>query len=147
MEQISQLKIMKPIRQVSVATGIFLLMSLPLTYSHTNGFVSEQGDCPTFKTRLMHFVAYFILLILALKHYEKVDKSTSDVVGYALYASLLYFLISSPEMYQFVHGLIGDKVYIANGKCPTLTGVVVHSAVFGFCMSVWQALYPEDSVY
>jgi hypothetical protein len=95
----------------------------------------------------MHFIAYFILLILALKYFENVDKSNSDIVGYALYASLLYFFISSPEMYQFVHGLIGNKVSIANGKCPTLTGVFIHSAVFGSCMAVWQAFYPEDSVY
>lgn len=147
MEQISQLKIMKPLRQTAIATGLFAVMSLPFMYGQTNGLVSEEGSCPTFKTRLLHLIAYFALLVYALKYYEKVERSNSDIVGYALYASLLYFLISSPELYQFVNKTIGDKLTVTNGKCPTFVGIALHSAVFSLCMAAWQTMYPEDSVY
>ncbi len=122
-------------------------MSLPQVYGKTNGFLSEQSDCPTFRTRLLHFVAYLVLVILALKYLVKVDKPSPDVTGYALYAALLFFLVSSPEMYQLTNSLFGASLKLADGSCPTFNGVLVHTAFFAVCMAAWQVYFPKDNVF
>lgn len=50
----------------------------------------------------------------------------------ALYAGLLFFLISNSYFYELVDSLVGDmfgRIASASG-CPTLWGLMVHSCVF-----------------
>lgn len=141
------MNLMTPLRQAGIASAGFLVMSLPQVYGRTNGFVSEQGDCPTFKTRLLHFVAYLVLVTLALKYFVKVDRSTQDITEYALYAALLFFFVSSPEMYQFTDSLFGETLKLSNGACPTFNGVLVHSAFFAVCMAAWQTYFPKENIF
>lgn len=141
------MNLVTPLKQAGIAASIFLLMSLPQVYGKSNDFIKEQGDCPTFKTRLMHFVAYFVLLVLALKYVAKIDKPLAEICGYALYAALLFFFISSPEMYQITNSLAGNYMRIADGACPTFNGVLAHTAVFAVCMAAWQTYFPKENVY
>lgn len=135
------------LRQAGIASAVFLLLSLPQVYSKTNPFVSEQGECPTFKTRLIHFVSYLVLVVLALKYLVKLDRPCPDITGYALYAGLLFFLISSPEMYQLTNSLFGENLKLAEGSCPTFAGVLTHTAVFALCLASWQAYFPKQNIF
>ena len=59
----------------------------------------------------------------------------------ALTAGLLFFIVSSPATYKFVDSLVGHLVgavapglthyfRVAESGCPTMYGLLVHSAVF-----------------
>jgi len=65
----------------------------------------------------------------------------SSRVKAALTAGLLFFVVSSPALYKFVDDLVGGVVgavspgllsvlRVAEGGCPTLYGLGLHSAVF-----------------
>jgi hypothetical protein len=47
-----------------------------------------------------------------------------------LIASLVFLLVSSPQMYRATSGLLGSWVANANGS-PSTTGLLLHAAVFG----------------
>lgn len=46
----------------------------------------------------------------------------------ALTAALLFYVISSPYVYNLVNSIIPG---VAVGGCPTTMGLIVHSAVYG----------------
>lgn len=49
----------------------------------------------------------------------------------ALYATIAFFIISSPVVYRVVQSVLGSIVPIASPVgCPTLAGMIVHSIVF-----------------
>ena len=49
---------------------------------------------------------------------------------YSFYSALLFFIISSPQIYKINHRILGKYVKIANGGCPTAFGLVLHSVVY-----------------
>lgn len=49
---------------------------------------------------------------------------------YSFYSALLFFIISSPQIYKITHRILGKYLKIANGGCPTAVGLVLHSVVF-----------------
>ena len=49
---------------------------------------------------------------------------------YSFYSALLFFIISSPQIYKITHSILGKYVKIANGGCPTAVGLVLHSVVY-----------------
>lgn len=134
------------LKHASLAGVIFLLVSLPQVYGQSNSLLKEQGECPNYKSKLMHFVVFLALVVLALKFLAKVDKQWNELLGYALYAALLYFLVSSQEMYQLTHSLIGENVKMVEGSCPTLYGVAIHTVVFALCLASWQLYFPNENV-
>lgn len=141
------MNLVTPLRHAGVCTGIFLLVSLPQVYLRSNSLLSEQGECPNYKSKLLHFVAFLALVVLAMKYVVKLEKSFPDMLGYALYSALLYFLISSPEMYQLTNSLVGNTVKLVDGGCPTLNGVFVHTAVFATCLAAWQVYFPKEDIF
>jgi hypothetical protein len=139
--------LVNPLRDAGVSAVIFLLVSLPQVYSRSNNFLSEEGDCPNYKSKLIHFVAFLVLAVLTFKYVLKLDKDFSDMLGYALYAALLYFLISSPEMYQLTNSLVGNSVKLVDGACPTFNGVFVHTAVFAVTLASWHMYFPKENIF
>lgn len=108
--------------------AVFLAASLPQLYSATNQFVSENGSCPTYKTRLLHTVIFFALLMLAMKYVNKSADSAALLAKHAFHASMLFFVLSSPEAYRFTNALYPGLADLSG--CPTMTGLVVHALLF-----------------
>lgn len=48
-------------------------------------------------------------------------------------ASLVFLLVSSPQMYRATSGMLGSWIASANGS-PSTTGLLLHAAVFGAVM-------------
>jgi hypothetical protein len=47
-------------------------------------------------------------------------------------AALLFFIISSPFTYQLTNNMLSTIVgRTSDGGCPTNTGLILHSAVYG----------------
>lgn len=63
---------------------------------------------------------------------------------YAIYTTLIFFLIANPETYKLVQKFIGHWVTIASeGGCPTPMGFFIHSGLFFF--TLWgMMLLPRD---
>jgi len=65
---------------------------------------------------------------------------------YAFYATLIFFLVASPETYRMTHGAVGSWLFpIADaGGAPTPLGFFFHTAIF--FLVLWGAmLFPRDS--
>mgnify|MGYP006146752089 CR=1 FL=1 len=128
------------LKKTALPAGMFMLLSLPQVYGKTNDLFKTGGEnCPTFKTRLLHTLAFFVLSYLSVKFYgEKI--SQNKMVRYALCSALLFFLLSSPELYQLTGSLMGNvnsefSAKMGQSNCPTLTGVLVHTAAFSLVLS------------
>lgn len=54
----------------------------------------------------------------------------------AIVAAILFFIISNPIVYKFVDGVLGGVLgpLASTAGCPTATGLILHSAVFGAVM-------------
>jgi hypothetical protein len=49
----------------------------------------------------------------------------------AFYLALIFFLISNPKTYQFIHKLIGPVISISdNAGCPTTLGLFIATLIF-----------------
>ena len=50
----------------------------------------------------------------------------------AIYAGIMFFLISNSYFYELVDSLVGDTLgrIASPGGCPTTWGLIVHSCVF-----------------
>jgi hypothetical protein len=52
----------------------------------------------------------------------------------AIYAAVLFVIISMPQVYKFVDSLVGKllNVEVSNSEgCPTNWGIIIHAAVYG----------------
>ena len=50
----------------------------------------------------------------------------------AITAALLFYIISSPFVYQLTNNLLGSIIgRTSEGGCPTNTGLILHSSVYG----------------
>jgi hypothetical protein len=103
-------------------------------------------DCKSALTHLgsavVFFVANFLMMKIAM-NYSKSGQTKSDLllVKYSLYATLLYFAVSSADMYQ-VTNKIGLKTVRDDG-CPSTVGVLLHAVVFAL-LSVSLMYLPKD---
>lgn len=119
----------------AISSCVFLVASLPYGYGKTNGLISAEGDCPTYKSKLLHTLGFFALSLLVMKFMGKCKGNSMEekpfelMVKYATYASLLFFLLSSTEAFKLTGSLV-DGLADPSG-CPTLTGVVVHTVLYG----------------
>lgn len=143
----NKMSLVKSLRHAGISAILFLLVSLPQVYTESNKFLVEQGPCPNYKSKLMHFVVFLALAILVIKYVMKIGKSFSDVIGYALYAGLLYYFISSPEMYQLTNSIVGGSVQLVEGSCPTIAGILVHTAVYALSLASWQLYFPTEDIF
>ena len=112
-----------------VSAAIFLAVSLPYVYDKTNSVLfSSPGTCPTYKSKLLHAVLFVAIAFLVMKYLVDVSGSNGMLLRYAIYGALVFFLVSSTEMYTLTHGIY-DGITVDNG-CPTLTAVVIHTVVY-----------------
>lgn len=123
-------------QNAGITSCIFLLTSLPQMYIKTNELLDEQGNCPTYKSKLLHTLIFCVLVALAIKYLAQSDKSLGELFEYSFKASLLYFFISSTEMYTLTNVIANESVVIAEDGCPTLYGVLIHTVLFGLLLVV-----------
>lgn len=136
------------LKSTALPTGLFFLLSLPQVYGQTNKLVgSNRGECPDHKTRLLHTVAFFVLIYLSMKYRSDGQKTHQQLVACSLRAALLFFFFSSTELFSLTDNLVGRVTPSFRGRmgvesCPTPTGVVVHSLIFWLVLS-WVVNYNE----
>jgi hypothetical protein len=63
---------------------------------------------------------------------------------YALYSTLVFFLVANPETYKLFQKFLGSWVDIASGGgCPTPVGFFLHTGLF-FLILWGLMLFPRD---
>jgi hypothetical protein len=128
------------------AALLFVIVSLPSVYNLTNssGLDTTSGPCPTSVGKLLHTLVFFLLLFLLMKYFtlKKSGKTDGLMAKYAFYSALIFFLLSSPEVYSVTRSLYSG-IADSNG-CPTLVGIMVHGLVF---IAVLTAVmyFPNDN--
>jgi len=55
---------------------------------------------------------------------------------YSVQAALVFLIVSSPVMYNFVQTIFGKLFTVAVKGCPTIAGLVLHSVVFALVVYV-----------
>jgi hypothetical protein len=133
--------IKKNLYNAALGSAIFMLVSLPQLYAKTNPLVNDDGTCPTYKSRLLHTLVFFALVLLVMKYIGKSDKPLALLCKYALFGSLLFFIMSSSEAYKLTNSLYSG---IADNGCPSMTGIVVHTVLFGLALFGMMHL-PQDN--
>lgn len=130
------------------ASILMYIIANPTTYQMIDNSFEEKGKisdaigCPTLRGHLLHTVIFFILvfasmlIFLAFKPMEE-QKSLGLILKYSFYTALIFFLITSKEMYEFVNSMLkcfGFGSILEKEVCPSMDGVIVHSFIFGLIM-------------
>jgi len=107
---------------------LFALMSLPQLYERSNRYFASEGNCPNYKSKLLHSVAFVAVAWLVMKYVIKSEGSNTLLLKYSVYAGLLFFFVSSDEFYMFTRSF---NASLADEKgCPSVTGLVAHTVVY-----------------
>ena len=61
-------------------------------------------------------------------------------VLYSVQAAVLFLVVASPFMYNFVNMILGAIVPVAVNGCPTLAGLILHTIVFGLLVFLLMKL-------
>ena len=131
------------LKQTAIPAAIFLGLSLPQVSGQVNSWSgtsagSYPAGCPSPQARLLQTVAFFAVTYLVAKYYKK-GTDNKQMIRYALYGALMYFILSSGELYTLTDSLVGSVVGNVNmiqaPGCPSLTGVLVHTAVFALILA------------
>lgn len=111
------------------SAALFALVNLPMAYNLTNNILptfNKSTNCPTNTGLLVHTIIFFAVTLLSMSR-ATVDQGTK--IKHSFYGALIFFLISSPAMYSFTHGLFGNVISSIEG-CPTMLGVLLHAIVY-----------------
>lgn len=129
---------------------IFFIVNLPQVYKITNGFLGNKiydtlTNCPTKLGLLAHSSAFFLLTFLSMllplfgKNDKKDDgKKLGHKIKHSLYGTLIFFFLSSPAAFSIVGSFLGSQYSNKNG-CPTLKGILLHSAIY--CVSLILVMF------
>lgn len=123
---------------ISIGSGVlFTLINLPQTYKLTNGILpldlyNNNTNCPTSIGLLVHAIVFAVLTFLSMGH-DNSYENTGFKLKNTIYATLIFFLISSPTVFSLVGSVLGNWVADANG-CPTTMGVLLHSVVYSLAL-------------
>jgi hypothetical protein len=76
------------------------------------------------------FLAINFIIMKLTNPYKKISHQKSDglIAKYSFYGSLIFFLLSSPELYKLTNSIIGSTSDF-NG-CPSETGLYVHTVAY-----------------
>ena len=127
----------KKLHCAAICAGLFLLVSLPTVYSYTSRFIDVESSCHVYKTKLFHTLVFFLLNMLVMHYYSSLELMLK--VRYSIYGALVFFLLSSNEMYNATSSVVKTAV----DRCPTTTGLVLHSLAYGGALYGLMSL-PRD---
>ena len=117
---------------------VFLVTSLPMLYSYTNRYWEVDGNCPMYKTKLFHTFVFFVLNLIVMHFFSSLDYGLK--VKYSIYGALVFFLLSSTEMYNLTNNFVSTS----DAGCPNTTGIVLHAVVYGAVLVGLMSL-PKDN--
>lgn len=118
----------KTLQQAALGGAAFFAVSLPDFYARSNKFLAVEGNCPSWKSRLLHTIAFFVVTYLIINYVEKTEDK-ANIMKRCMASTLLFFVLSSPEVYRLTDSL-GFVDTADDSACPTMTGILVHSGVF-----------------
>ncbi len=123
-----QLSVSQKASHAGAVAVLFALMSLPQLYERSNKYFEAPGNCPSYKSKLLHSLVFVALAWLCMKYVIKSEGNNALLLRYAVYAGLLFFFVSSDEFYMFTRTFNASLADAAG--CPTVSGLVVHTVVY-----------------
>jgi hypothetical protein len=118
----------KILKQSMIVGAVFFAVSLPDFYARSNKFLEVEGNCPSWKSRLLHTIVFFVVMYLTIVYVEK-PKDKSETIKRCMWSTLLFFVLSSPELYRLTDSFkMLDTA--DNNACPTMYGVSAHAVLF-----------------
>jgi hypothetical protein len=118
----------KTLQQAAFGGAAFFAVSLPDFYARSNKFLAVEGNCPSWKSRLLHTIAFFVVTYLIIMYVEK-PEDKSNIMKRCMASTLLFFVLSSPEVYKLTDSF-GFLDTADDKACPTMTGILAHSGLF-----------------
>jgi hypothetical protein len=118
-----------------LTAAVFMILSLPWTYSQTNRIPSIQtiasnSNCSTSEGRLLHTGLFFVIIYLLMKWLNLSNLPDNLIAKYSFLAALIYFLLNSIESIS----LLSKIPYLEDGVdefgCQNRKGVIVHGLIF-----------------
>lgn len=122
----------------AIAAGTFFLVSNPSVIESIgllntdNGLADWQG-CPTSTGRIVLTIVFFALNMAIMFGKDKMKGLQHDWKQYlkcSAIASILFFVISSPQAYNLTGQVFGKDLFWIEDACPGTVGVGVHSGVY-----------------
>ena len=136
----------------ALSAGIMLAVSHPLTYNFIENTFSKPGElivngCPTMTGHLIHSIVFFVLIfaMMLLVGYTRPDtmrKSLGLLLKYSFYGTLIFFILTSTEIYTLVNNFTNGTTADING-CPTTMGLLLHTFIY-FLVVFTVMLFPKD---
>lgn len=122
------------IRNVLTGGVIFYILSLPYMNQLTNSYLGNtDSKCPSFYTRIFHTALYMLVLVMLMTKTAFGLVPWNKVLGASALSALLFFFLTSPDMYRFTNSLLRLG---ADPGCPHNTSILLHAAVFMFVSHV-----------
>lgn len=138
----------KKIMCSAFAAAIFMLVSLPQTYTYSSKLTPTMTEsCPTPEGKFIHAalffaINYFLMKLAASQKFHGMEtKSDGLLAKYAFIGTLLFFLLSSTDSYRLTGKLVSGLANEAG--CPEVKGVIVHGLVF-LVLLVLMMYFPKD---
>lgn len=126
------------------SSAVFAAISSPMTYKLTGklgsavGLELEDDGCPTTIGLITHAIVFTLVTkVLMMKSFSLQEfTSWGESWKLSLVAGVMFAAISHPKAYELTHSLLGKSISISRGDgCPTITGWVLHSAVYGLVVA------------
>jgi Na+/melibiose symporter-like transporter len=114
------------VQEKMITLLIFLIIAQPKIYKITNSYFNNHTDCPTLISKLIHIIIFFILTIIML-YFVKKTLNNYVLIKYALISSLLFFFLSSPELYNLTDEIFKIETDI---NCPNQKSIMLHGIIF-----------------
>jgi Na+/melibiose symporter-like transporter len=114
------------VQEKMITLMIFLIIAQPKIYKITNSYFNNHTDCPTLISKLIHIIIFFILTIIML-YFVKKRLNNYVLIKYALISSLLFFFLSSPELYNLTDEIFKIETDI---NCPNQKSIMLHGIIF-----------------
>ena len=136
----------------TLSCGLMLAVANKTTYEFVDKLMGNKGiiaqnGCPTVKGHLVHTVIFFILIFALMIAFnlatsEQNKKSAWLLAKYSFYGTLLFFIVTSTELYKLVGNLTNGATADLNG-CPTTNGILLHAGVY-LLMLFGVMFFPKD---
>jgi len=109
---------------------LFAVINLAQVYKLTDQLLPfdtvNKNGCPTASGKIVHALVFFLLTLLSMGNPAK---DTAMKIRHSLYATLIFYALSSRAMFQTTARLVSSDIANQAG-CPTLMGVVLHAVVY-----------------
>lgn len=132
----------------ALSTLVMATVSSKTTYSIVEKLFEKdtliKNECPTIFGHFLHTIIFFILIFVVMILFNNTKQSSKWLLAkYSFYGTLLYFVLTSSEMYGLVGTLTNGATADSFG-CPTSQGIVLHAVVY-FLMVFGIMFFPKDA--